>query len=154
MVGAWLRHLTCAKDSPKSAGAGKTLQCFCPEATRNNYLAGNGLQDFRFLERNYSSVYSIPDMTNDRSPFFNLSARHNLNSGVTVSGNAYFRYLRNDTNNGDINAESFDESLYNLSAADIAALKAAGYSGFPTTGNATTEPFPVLALHRAGPRNG
>ena len=38
--------------------------------------------------------------------------------------------------------DSFDESLYNLSAGDIAALTAAGYKGFPTTGNATTEPFP------------
>ena len=54
----------------------------------------------------------------------------------------YFRYIRADTTNGDINSESFDESLYNLSAADITALTAAGYSGFPTTGNATTEPFP------------
>jgi outer membrane receptor protein involved in Fe transport len=32
--------------------------------------------------------------------------------------------------------------LYNLTVGDIAALKAAGYTGFPTTGNATTEPFP------------
>ncbi len=29
-----------------------------------------------------------------------------------------------------------------LTDDDIAALKAAGYTGFPTTGNATTEPFP------------
>src|SRR6185437_6166541 len=42
----------------------------------------------------------------------------------------------------DINSNSFDQSLYNLSSADVQALAAAGYSGFPTTGNAATEPFP------------
>lgn len=108
----------------------------------DNKLTGNGLQDFRFLAQNYSSVYSIPDITWNRSPSFNLSVRHNISGNLTLSGNAYFRFIRSDTTNGDINSESFDESLYNLSAADISALTAAGYSGFPTTGNSTTEPFP------------
>ena len=108
----------------------------------DNWLTGNGLQDTRLLAQHYSSVYSIPDVTWNRSPSLNLSLRHNSGANLTFSGNAYFRYIRADTTNGDINEESFDESLYNLSAADIAALTAAGYTGFPTTGNATTEPFP------------
>jgi outer membrane receptor protein involved in Fe transport len=110
----------------------------------DNWLTGNGLQDTRFLAQNYSSVYSIPDITWNRSPSLNLSVQHAATSNLTLSGNAYFRYIRADTTNGDINEESFDESLYNLSAADIAALTAAGYTGFPKTGNATTEPFPYL----------
>jgi outer membrane receptor protein involved in Fe transport len=100
----------------------------------DNWLTGNGLQDSRFLAEHYSSVYSIPDITWNRSPSFNLSLAHTVSSNLTLTGNAYFRYIRADTTNGDINEESFDESLYNLSAA--------GYKGFPTTGNATTEPFP------------
>lgn len=108
----------------------------------DNWLTGNGLQDTRFLPLHYSSVYSIPDITWNRSPSFNLSVRHDLNSKLTLSGNAYFRYIRADTTNGDINSNSFDQSLYNLNAADVAALTAAGYKGFPITGNATTEPFP------------
>jgi len=108
----------------------------------DNWLAGNGLQDTRFLARHYSSVYTIPDITWNRSPSLNLSLRHSATSNLTFSGNAYFRYIRADTTNGDINNDSFDQSLYNLSAADIAALTAAGYRGFPTTGNATTQPFP------------
>jgi outer membrane receptor protein involved in Fe transport len=108
----------------------------------DNWLTGNGLQDFRFLEQDYRSVYSIPDITWNHSPSFNLSLRHSLTSNLTFSGNAYFRYIRADTTNGDINSESFDESLYNLSSADQKALTAAGYTGFPTTGNAATEPFP------------
>ena len=108
----------------------------------DNYLTGNGLQDFRFLNKNYASVYSIPDINWDRSPSLNLSMRHSVSGNLTFSGNAYFRFIRSDTNNADINSESFDESLYNLSAADIKALTAAGYTGFPTTSNSTTEPFP------------
>jgi outer membrane receptor protein involved in Fe transport len=108
----------------------------------DNWLTGNGLQDARFLAKNWSSVYSIPDITWNRSPSFNLNLRHDFSSKLTLSGNAFFRYIRADTINGDINDESFDESLYTLSAADISALTAAGYSGFPTTGNATTQPFP------------
>ncbi len=111
-------------------------------AYADNWLTGNGLQDTRFLAQHYSSVYSIPDVTWNRSPSLNLSLRHNATSRLTFTGNAYFRYIRADTTNGDINSTAFDESLYNLSAADIAALNAAGYKGFPTTGNATTEPYP------------
>jgi outer membrane receptor protein involved in Fe transport len=108
----------------------------------DNWLTGNGLQDFRFLQKDYTSVYSIPDITWNHSPFFTVTARHDLNSNVTFSGVAYYRFIRADTTNGDINSNSFDESLYNLSAADIAALTAAGYKDFPITGNSTTEPFP------------
>jgi outer membrane receptor protein involved in Fe transport len=108
----------------------------------DNWLNGNGLQETRFLARNYNSVYTIPDITWNRSPSFSLSARHDLSANLTFSGNAYFRYIRADTNNADLNSNSFDESLYNLSPADIAALLGAGYRGFPITGNATTEPYP------------
>jgi outer membrane receptor protein involved in Fe transport len=111
-------------------------------AYADNWLTGNGLQDFRFLEQNYRSVYSIPDITWNRSPSLNLTMRHNIGSKLTLSGNAYFRYIRSDTTNGDINTSSFGNDLYDLAPADIQALTAAGYSGFPVTGNATTEPFP------------
>jgi outer membrane receptor protein involved in Fe transport len=111
-------------------------------AYADNWLTGNGLQDTRFLAQHYSSVYSIPDVTWNRSPSLNLTVLHQATTHLTLSGNAYFRYIRADTTNGDINNDSFDQSLYNLSAADIAALTAAGYTGFPRTGNASTEPFP------------
>jgi outer membrane receptor protein involved in Fe transport len=111
-------------------------------AYADNWLTGNGLQDTRFLAQHYSSVYSIPDITWNHSPSFNLTAHHNATNNLTFSGNAYFRYIRANTTNGDINSDSFDQSLYNLTAADIAALTAAGYKGFPTIGNPTTEPFP------------
>jgi outer membrane receptor protein involved in Fe transport len=127
-------------------------------AYADNWLTGNGLQDFRFIQQDYRSVYSIPDITWNRSPSFNLSARHTVSNNLTFSGNAYFRYIRADTTNGDINSNSFDQSLYNLSTTDIATLTAAGYTGFPTTGNPTTEPYPFWSciaqgLERAEPIN-
>ena len=131
---------------------GKT-SIYLSGAYADNWLTGNGLQDTRFLAQHYSSVYSVPDITWNRSPSFNLSLRHDATSHLTFSGNAYFRYIRADTTNGDINSNSFDQSLYNLSAADIAALTAAGYKGFPITGNATTEPFPFWRCIAQGLEN-
>ncbi len=107
-----------------------------------NALTGNGLQDFRTLNKQYNSVYSVPDITWDHAPSLTLNATHQLTGHLSLSADAYARHVRNDTTNGDINDDSFDQSLYNLSTADQNALKAAGYSGYPLTGNSTTEPFP------------
>lgn len=109
----------------------------------NNSLIGNGLQEQRFLDRDYKSVYTKPDQTVNRAPFFNFNLRHGFNSRVAVSGNAYWRSIRTRTLNGDINEESLEQSLYQPNAAERAALAAAGYTGFPTSGeNAANTPFP------------
>ena len=94
------------------------------------------------MARDYSSVYTITDITWNRSPSLTLNVKHDATPNLQISANGYFRYLRADTINPNLNGNSFDESLYNLGASDIAALNAAGYKGFPTTGNATTMPFP------------
>jgi outer membrane receptor protein involved in Fe transport len=112
-------------------------------AYANNSLTGNGLQEQRFVARDYASVYTNPDQTANRSPFLNFSLRHALSNNVSFAGNVYYRYIRTDTLNGDINDNSLDQSIYQPSAADQAALRAAGYSGFPTSGaNAANTPFP------------
>jgi len=109
----------------------------------NNSLLGNGLQEFRLLDRDYGSVYTKPDVTANRSPFLNLTARRSLSGNVSLSGNAYFRYVRTRTLNGDINEESLDQSVYQPNAAERAALAAAGFSGFPAAGeSAANTPFP------------
>ncbi len=108
----------------------------------DNSLTGNGSTDTRFLSQNYNSVNTIPDVTWNRSPSVNINLHHTFTPEFTVAAATYFRFVRADTTNGDLNDDSFGESLYNLSAADQAALKAAGYSGYPLTGNSTTEPFP------------
>jgi outer membrane receptor protein involved in Fe transport len=108
-----------------------------------NTMTGNGLQDYRLLAGNYSSVYTIPDTVGNRSPSVNFTARHAMNSAVTFSGNVYYRNIRTEGINGNANTNSFDESVYQPSASDQAALIAAGYSGFPASGaNAANTPFP------------
>ena len=112
-------------------------------AYANNSLAGNGLQEFQFLERSFSSVYTKPDITSNRSPFVNLQARRIVTPHIAFSGNAYFRYIRTIAMNGDINEDSLDQSLYQPNAAERAALTAARYSGFPVAGEtAANTPFP------------
>ncbi len=109
----------------------------------NNSLIGNGLQDQRFLARDFKSVYTKPDATANRAPFLNLNLRRSLPGDVSFSGNAYFRYIRTHTLNGDINEDSLDQAVYQPGAAERAALAAAGYTGFPTAGeSAANTPFP------------
>ncbi len=112
-------------------------------AYANNHLTGNGLQEQRFLDRDYASVYTKPDITSNRSPFVNLTARHSATARLIFSGNIYYRYIRTNTFNGDINEDSLDQSVYQPSAAERAALARAGYTGFPASGaTAANTPFP------------
>lgn len=108
----------------------------------DNWLTGNGSQDFRALQVNYSSVYSIPDIMWNRSPSFNLILQHQATANWTLSGNAYFRFIRADSEDSNINTDALGNDLYTLAPQDVAALQAAGYSGFPTAGSPTTQPFP------------
>ena len=115
-----------------------------------NNLVGNGTQDFRAINRTvglnhgYSSVYSIPDSTYQHQPFVTVNLTQGLGHGLSFNANTYVRYTRTNTSNGDINDDSFTESLYTLSATDKTYLTKAGVA-FPTTAiNATNTPFPYL----------
>jgi outer membrane receptor protein involved in Fe transport len=108
-----------------------------------NTLIGNGLQDYRLLESNYSSVYSIPDSTADRSPSFNFIARHTFSNALSFSGNAWYRNIRTEVINANFNTDVLGNSIYQPTAQEQAVLTAAGYTGFPTSGaNAANTPFP------------
>ena len=108
-----------------------------------NELNGNALQEPGFLERDYASVYTKPDITENRSTLLNFSTRLDLGARAQFSANAYYRNIHTDTFNGDINEDSLDQSIYQPGAAEQAALAAAGYTGFPTSGaNASNTPFP------------
>jgi outer membrane receptor protein involved in Fe transport len=115
---------------------------FLSGAYANNWLTGNGTSDYRFLIVNWTDVNTIPDVTWDHSPSLTLNVSHVLSDKLTLSANAYYRYVRTDSSNGDLNDDSFGTDLYDLGDDDIAALTAAGYKGFPTTGDPTTEPYP------------
>ena len=72
-----------------------------------------------------------------------MTARHEASDALSFSGNAFWRKIHTRTFNGDINDDSLGESLYQPSAAERAALTAAGISGFPTAGETQANtPFP------------
>ena len=112
-------------------------------AYADNELWGNSVQDQQLLQSNWSSVYTTPDITNNRSTLLTFTGRHELDAANTLSGNLYWRNIRTGTINGDVNGDSLDQALYQPNAAERAALAAAGYTGFPTSGeNASNTPFP------------
>jgi outer membrane receptor protein involved in Fe transport len=112
-------------------------------AYAGNALTGNGLQDLRFLDQDFTSIYTRPDETNNHSTFVNLAIRQRLTDRTQFTGNGYYRRIHSDTLNGDLNEDSLDQSVYQPTPAEQAALAAAGYSGFPTSGaNASNTPFP------------
>jgi outer membrane receptor protein involved in Fe transport len=108
-----------------------------------NTLIGNGLQDYRLLAANYSSVYSIPDSTANRSPSFNFIARHTISDALTFTGNAWYRNIRTDAIDANFNDDAVGQDIYQPTPGDQAILSAAGYTGFPTSGaNITNTPYP------------
>jgi len=120
-----------------------TNELFISVGHADNSLNGNALQEIGFLDRDYASVYTKPDTTENRSTLLNVTTRRNLNERISVSGNVYYRDIHTHTFNGDINEDSLDQSIYQPTAEEQAALAAAGYTGFPTSGaNASNTPFP------------
>lgn len=112
-------------------------------AYASNTLNGNGLQETGFLERDYASLYTKPDTTDNRSTFVNFTARHSPRDTLTFSATTYYRRIRSSTLNGDMNEDSLDQALYQPNAVERAALAAAGYTGFPVSGeSAENTPFP------------
>ena len=108
-----------------------------------NTLIGNGLQDYRLLQNNYSSVYSIPDSTANRAPAFNFIARHAFTNALTFSGNAWFRNIRTEGIDANFNTDVLGGPIYQPTPQEQMVLTAAGYTGFPTSGaDITNTPFP------------
>ena len=106
-------------------------------------LTGNGLQEQRFLARDYASAYTKPDNIKNRSGLLSLALRHEFTDRFSLSGNAYYREIRSATLNGDINEQALGEDVYQPSAAERNALAAAGYTGYPLAGEtAANTPFP------------
>jgi outer membrane receptor protein involved in Fe transport len=108
-----------------------------------NTMIGNGLQDYRLLETNYTSVYSIPDSTANRSPSFNFIVRHSFGDALTFSGNAWFRNIRTEEIDANFNTDALGLLIYQPTTQEQAVLSAAGYTGFPTSGaSISNTPFP------------
>ncbi|MEJ0098467.1 MAG: TonB-dependent receptor plug domain-containing protein [Pseudomonadota bacterium] len=100
-------------------------------------LTGNGLQDIQLLQKDYASVFTVPDNTKNKAGLLNLVATHKLSDALTLSGNAYYRHIKTNTFNGDINDDSLGENVYlaaptsTAGARDRTALANAGYTACP-----------------------
>jgi len=111
-----------------------------------NTLLGNGVQDYRLLEANYTSSYSVPDSIANRSPSFNFIARHSFSDNLIFTGNAWFRNIRTESINPNFNDDVDGNNIYQPTPAEQAVLAAAGYTGFPASGaNISNTPFPKWA---------
>ena len=101
------------------------------------------MQEERLLKLDFNSLYTKPDITDNKSTLVNLAFNHSVNDNVVFSGNAYYRKMLANTLHADISEVSLDQAVYQPNAAEQAALTAAGYSGFPLAGaNAANTPFP------------
>ena len=106
-------------------------------------LNGNGLQEQRLLARDRASVYTHPDNTRNRAWLANLTLARDLGAGVKLDASGFYRTIRSRTLNGDLNDEVLGENPYQPNATERAALAAAGFSGFPASGeNQANTPFP------------
>ena len=66
-------------------------------------LHGNGLIPETFLKQRRQTVYTYPDSTKNDSHFLNLQLSHYFQPNVQLSTNAYYRKIRTNTFNGDLN---------------------------------------------------
>jgi outer membrane receptor protein involved in Fe transport len=137
--------------SPSQAGqlfgklgwSGRRTRLALSAAYADTDLTGNGLQDQQLLAADRASIYTKPDVTKNQSALINLTFEHRIDGGPKIEGGIYWRRIKTRTLNGDLNDDALGENVYQPTAAEQAALTAAGYSGFPTSGeNAANTPFP------------
>lgn len=74
-------------------------------------LNGNGTTPMSQLQRNWSSVYTYPDNTQNKSHLLKLDLNHYFNANTLLSGNAYYRNIKSKTYNGDVNEGAFADYL-------------------------------------------
>jgi len=91
-------------------------------AYSDNSLSGNGLQTVENLNQDYNSVYTLPDITGNRSLFLNLEGKYQVNSKVTLAGNSYYRNIKTGSSNGDINQNAFGAAYLDGENADNTAF--------------------------------
>jgi outer membrane receptor protein involved in Fe transport len=106
----------------KAGWRGSRTRVSATAAYANTDLTGNGLQEERLLEQRYSSVYTKPDTTANKSLLLNLLAAHDLDATRSLSGNAYYRHINTGTLNGDLNDDSLGERIAEPATTCLAAV--------------------------------
>jgi len=73
----------------------------------DNSMIGNGTTPQSMLDYRYASIYSAPDYTHNHLNFVNLVGTQFLADHWLLSGNLYYRDLKTDSNNGDVNDDNY-----------------------------------------------
>jgi outer membrane receptor protein involved in Fe transport len=75
----------------------------------NNDLVGNGLAPQSLLAEDRRAVYTFPDDTNNLMHLVNARGRQWLTDGLLLSGDAFYRYYKSTTQNGDAEVNCVDD---------------------------------------------
>ena len=101
-------------------------------AYANTDLNGNGMVPTSSLSRDRSGVYTWPDNTQNKSSFLNLNLSHYFTPKTMFSGNVYYRNIRTNSFNGDINETALPDYYGSLSGQTITS------GGIYSAANAST----------------
>jgi iron complex outermembrane recepter protein len=77
-------------------------------AYANNNLTGNALAPESLLARDRRAVYTFPDLTHNLMYLGNLRGSQWLTDDLLLSGNAFYRYYKRNTLNGDAEVSCVD----------------------------------------------
>jgi outer membrane receptor protein involved in Fe transport len=78
----------------------------------DNNLTGNGAVPESMLDYRYQSIFTAPDFAHNHLDFINLVGSRFLTGQLLISGNAYYRNLRTDSNSGDLNDDNYLSADY------------------------------------------
>ncbi|CAD6880873.1 TonB-dependent receptor [Methylomonas albis] len=133
----------------KAGWEGEKTDLKLTTAYNDNSLIGNGLQTVDGLKQDYTSVYTTPDITENRSLFLNLEGKYQLNSKVLFAGNTYYRNIKTGSLNGDINNDAGTAAYLPLGSTGSTGrnrsyLTSQGYTLLNTAENSSNTAFPYL----------
>ena len=119
-------------------------------AYANNGLVGNGLAPQSLVAQDRRAVYTFPDQTDNLMYLVNGRASYQLTDDLLLSGNAFYRHYKSNTQNGDAEVSCVDgdtdEVVFNASGRvlplGLCQGSAVGYfdqAGNPLTGELERE---------------
>ncbi len=116
----------------------------------NNELVGNALAPESLLARDRSAVYTFADETKNLMYLVNVTGSHQLTESLQLSANAFYRFYRRRTLNGDAEVACVDDAsgsqafnpngqLVHLGLCQGSAAGLVDQDGNPLTGNLELE---------------
>jgi iron complex outermembrane receptor protein len=98
-------------------------------------MIGNGTTPQSMLDFRRESIFSAPDFTHNILNFVNATGTQFLTDTLLLSGNAYYRQLITESNNGDVNDDNYLSDDYGGPPIDCtAALTSLAANAFCSNG--------------------